>query len=141
MASVRSRTVLFVRPAPAARDGAASSLPLAARPSVFPTELVTAASSLKFGSPHRVVVCDALRDGALAVEEAARLHAPALAVVEEGLSGKDYLAGDFSAADVMLGHAIFMSNRLGCVSDDMTNLKAYIARIEQRPAFQTAMSS
>lgn len=48
--------------------------------------------------------------------------------------------GDFSAADVMLGHACFMSNRLGCVSDDMENLKAYVERIAARPAFQTAIT-
>jgi len=35
----------------------------------------------------------------------------------------------------MLGHAVFMSNRLGCVPDDYANLKAYIARLEARPAF------
>jgi len=34
-----------------------------------------------------------------------------------------------------------MSNRLGCVTDEMTNLKAYVARLETRPAFQKAMSA
>jgi glutathione S-transferase len=65
----------------------------------------------------------------------------ALAPVEEALTGKDYLIGDFSAADIMLGHALFMSNRSGGVTDEMSNLKAYIGRIEQRPAFQKAMAS
>jgi glutathione S-transferase len=46
----------------------------------------------------------------------------ALAPVEEALTGKDYLIGDFSAADIMLGHALFMSNRSGGVTDEMTNL-------------------
>ena len=41
----------------------------------------------------------------------------------------------------MLGHAIYMSNRLGCVTDEMTNLKAYVERLETRPAFQKAMST
>ncbi len=40
----------------------------------------------------------------------------------------------------MLGHAIFMANRLGCVTDDMSNLKGYVQRIEARPAFQTAIN-
>ena len=39
----------------------------------------------------------------------------------------------------MLGHAIFMSNRLGRVSNEMPNLKGYVQRIEARPAFQTAI--
>ena len=45
-----------------------------------------------------------------------------------------------AAADVMLGHALFMANRLGQVSDELENLKAYIGRIEKRPAFQTAIT-
>ena len=61
--------------------------------------------------------------------------------MEEALAGREYLIGDFSAADVMLGHSMFMSNRLGCVTDDMTNIKGYVERIEARPAFQKAMSS
>lgn len=73
--------------------------------------------------------------------QAQRLLSKALAPVDESLAGKDYLIGDFSAADIMLGHACFMSRRLGCVSDDMTNLLAYIERIEARPAFNTAINT
>ena len=39
----------------------------------------------------------------------------------------------------MLGHACFMSNRLGCVPDEMVHLKAYVDRIAARPAFKTAI--
>ena len=76
-----------------------------------------------------------------ALGQAQRLLAKSLAPVETALDGCEYLAGDFSAADIMLGHAVFMSNRLGCVSDEMTNLKSYVARLEARPAFQKAMQS
>ena len=75
-----------------------------------------------------------------ALAQAQRLLSKALAPVDEALADRDYLIGDFSAADIMLGHAIFMSNRLGCVSDDMTNLKGYVGRIEARPAFQKAIT-
>jgi glutathione S-transferase len=34
-----------------------------------------------------------------------------------------------------------MSNRLGCVTDQMTNLKGYVSRIAERSAFQKAMAS
>ena len=71
--------------------------------------------------------------------QAQRLLAKALEPVDESLAGRDYLIGAFSAADVMLGHACFMSNRLGCVSDEMANLKAYVERISERPAFKTAI--
>ncbi len=72
--------------------------------------------------------------------QAQRLLTKALAPVDETLAGKDYLIGDFSGADIMLGHATFMSNLLGCVPDDFANLKGYVARIAERPAFQKAMS-
>lgn len=72
--------------------------------------------------------------------QAQRLLTKALKPVEEWMEGKEYLIGDFSAADIMLGHSIFMSNRMGCVTDEMPNLKAYIGRIETRPAFQTAIT-
>jgi glutathione S-transferase len=72
--------------------------------------------------------------------QAQRLLTKALDPVDEALEGKDYLIGDFSAADVMLGHAVFMSNRLGCVADDKANLKRYVANIDGRPAFRTAIN-
>lgn len=72
--------------------------------------------------------------------QAQRLLTKSLAPVETALAGRAYLIGDFSAADLMLGHACFMANRSGCVTDDMPNLKAYIARIEGRPAFQKAIT-
>lgn len=72
--------------------------------------------------------------------QAQRLLSKALGPVDETLAGKDYLIGDFSGADIMLGHACYMSNRLGCVSDDMRNLKAYVERIAARPTFETAIT-
>jgi glutathione S-transferase len=75
-----------------------------------------------------------------ALEQAQRLLKKAMAPLDEALAGKDYLIGDFSAADIMLGHASFMSNRLGGVPDELENVKAWIGRIEARPAFQTAIT-
>jgi glutathione S-transferase len=74
------------------------------------------------------------------LSQAQRLLSRAVAPVESALEGREYLIGDFSAADVMLGHALFMANRLGQVPEEMVNLKGYVKRIEQRPAFQTAIS-
>jgi glutathione S-transferase len=76
-----------------------------------------------------------------ALNQAQRLLTKALLPVDEALAGKDYLIGDFSAADVMLGHACFMSDRSGCVTDEMTNLKGYIDRVAARPAFEKAIST
>ena len=74
-----------------------------------------------------------------ALGQAQRLLAKTLGPVEAELEGREYLVGDFSAADIMLGHGIFMSNGLGCVGEEMPNLKAYVKRIEARPAFQKAI--
>ena len=76
-----------------------------------------------------------------ALAQAQKLLTRALAPVNEDLAGKDYLIGHFSGADIMLGHACFMSNRLGCVTDEMTNLKSYVERVAARPAFQKAMAT
>ncbi len=74
------------------------------------------------------------------LSQAQRLLSRAVAPVESALEGREYLIGDFSAADVMLGHALFMANRLGQIPEEMVNLKGYVKRIEQRPAFQTAIN-
>jgi glutathione S-transferase len=74
-----------------------------------------------------------------ALGQAQRLLSKALEPVNDALAGKDYLIGDFSAADIMLGHACFMGNRLGCVNEDMPHLKAYVERVANRPAFKVAI--
>lgn len=76
-----------------------------------------------------------------ALAQAQKLLTRALAPVDEHLATHDFLAGDFSGADIMLGHACFMSNRLGCVPETYSALKAYIARLEARPAFNKGIST
>lgn len=79
------------------------------------------------------------RRDANVLRQAENLLTKALVPVNEALKGKNYLIGDFSAADVMLGHACFMANRNGCVSDEMSNMKKYISNIESRSAFKKAI--
>ena len=81
------------------------------------------------------------RRDATVLGQAQKLLTRALAPVDEALAGKDDLIGDFSGADIMLGHACFMSNRLGCVTDEMASLKGYVERLAARSAFQKAMAS
>jgi glutathione S-transferase len=76
-----------------------------------------------------------------ALAQAQRLLSRAVAPVDAALEGREYLVGPFTAADIMLGHALFMANRLGQVSDEMKNLKGYIEGIQGRPAFQKAMQT
>ena len=89
---------------------------------------------------HTVLLPPERRDETV-LGQAQRLLNNALKPVNENLEGKDYLIGDFSGADIMLGHSCFMSNRLGCVSDDMSNIKAYVERLESRPAFKKAIET
>jgi glutathione S-transferase len=75
-----------------------------------------------------------------ALAQAQKLLSRAVAPVDEALAGREYLGGSFSAADIMLGHSLFMANRLGQVADELKNLKAYVERIAARPAFDKAIN-
>jgi glutathione S-transferase len=88
---------------------------------------------------HTLLLPEDRRDP-VALGQAQRLLTRSLGPVNDALEGKDYLIGDFSGADVMLGHACFMANRMGCVPEEMTQLKAYVPRMAARPAFQTAIT-
>ncbi|MEQ8860940.1 MAG: glutathione S-transferase family protein [Pseudomonadales bacterium] len=76
-----------------------------------------------------------------ALGQAKRLLTKALAPVNDALEGREYMIGDLSGADFMIGHASFMSRRIGCVTDDMAHLHAYIDRLEARPAFQKGVQT
>ena len=73
------------------------------------------------------------------LNQAKNLLSKSLNPVNSNLDDKDYLIGDFSAADCMLGHSCYMANKLGAVNDDMENIKRYVADIESRPAFKKAI--
>ena len=73
--------------------------------------------------------------------QAQKLLVRALKPIDEALEGREYLAGEFSAADIMLGHACIMSNRMGLIGDDMPNLSAYVERLMARPACAEAFAT
>ena len=73
------------------------------------------------------------------LKQAKNLLTKSLMMVNANLADKEYLIGDFSAADLMLGHACYMSNRMGCVTDEMQHIKDYVARISASPAFKKAI--
>ncbi|MYJ71830.1 MAG: hypothetical protein F4092_08695 [Rhodospirillaceae bacterium] len=73
------------------------------------------------------------------VRRALRLPGRSLAPVDGALAGRDCTVGDFTAADIMLGHACYMASRSVPVGDDMPDLKACIDRIAARPAFDKAI--
>ena len=88
---------------------------------------------------HTVLLPPDRRDETV-LSQAKNLLSKSLNPVNANLEGKDYLIGEFSAADCMLGHSCFMANRFGAVNEDMENIKRYVSNIESRPAFQKAIA-
>ena len=89
---------------------------------------------------HTLILPQERRDPK-ALAQAQRLANKALEPVNQALEGKDYLAGNFSGADIMLGHAMYMCRKLGLFEDTMQALHAYVERIEARPAFAKAIKT
>ena len=71
---------------------------------------------------------------------AVKLLGRLLMAVDRHMEGRDYLAGDFTAADTITGHACMMSERCGIDLGPMPNLAAYVERLRARPALQAALA-
>lgn len=74
------------------------------------------------------------------VARATKLLTRMLTAVEKGLDGRDYLAGAFSAADIMTGHATLVAQRFGADISDKPNVAAYVERLQNRDALKKARS-
>ena len=70
------------------------------------------------------------------IKRAKKLLGRMLAAVEQGLGDKDYLVGDFTAADVMCGHATIVATRNGGDIAYKPRVAAYVERLQARPALQ-----
>ena len=75
------------------------------------------------------------------LRQAKNLLTKALNPVNQLLEKNQYLIGRFSGVDFMLGHSLYMSNKLKCVSDDMINIKKYLNVISEREAFKKAVNT
>ena len=73
-------------------------------------------------------------------KRALKLLGRSLYAVEAHMAGRDYLVGEFSAADTITGHACVMSEKMGVDLSEMPNVKAYVDRLLARPAFQKALA-
>ena len=75
------------------------------------------------------------------VKRAQKLLNQMLTVVDAQLADREYLAGEFSGADIMTGHASHVSQAMLKMDyGDKPNLAAYVERLRARPAFQKALS-
>lgn len=75
------------------------------------------------------------------VDRATKLLTRMLSAVDRHMAGREYLAGAFSGADIMTGHACTVAARLGADIADKPNLAAYIERVNARPALQRAWAA
>ncbi|MEM6745328.1 MAG: glutathione S-transferase family protein [Pseudomonadota bacterium] len=73
------------------------------------------------------------------VDRARKLLGRMLSAVDRAMDGKAHLAGAFSGADILTGHACIVSARLwGGDLESLPHLKAYIERLKARPALASA---
>ncbi|MDH3419119.1 MAG: glutathione S-transferase family protein [Gammaproteobacteria bacterium] len=90
---------------------------------------------------HAVLLPEAERDRAVA-DRARRVFTHNARSVDEALEGKSYLVGDtFSAADIVIGYALFLADDNGLFPRGLDNLRAYFERLSERPAFKLATAS
>ena len=75
------------------------------------------------------------------LRQAKNLLTKALLPVNQLLEKNKYLIDKFSGVDFMLGHSLYMSNKLKCVPDEMINIKNYLNLISEREAFQKAINT
>jgi len=61
-----------------------------------------------------------------------------LGAAERHMDGRKFLAGEFTIADTITGHAVIMARRLGADFSNLPNLSSYADRLEERSAFQAA---
>jgi glutathione S-transferase len=73
------------------------------------------------------------------IESARERARAAFDFVERALDGRDYLLGEFSAADVMMGFTLMAGRMLGVLDDRHPALGRYVDRLQARPALQIAL--
>lgn len=90
---------------------------------------------------HGALLPPAERD-AKAAEQARRAWNHFAGTIDAALAGKRYLLGEaFSAADIVLGYALFLAEDFDVFPRGLSNLSAYYARLRERPAFKLATAS
>jgi glutathione S-transferase len=70
------------------------------------------------------------------VDFAKTLFKSRLRSIDAQLAKGDYMAGDFTAADISVGYALGIGAAVGLDADYSPAVKSYMARVQARPAFQ-----
>lgn len=76
------------------------------------------------------------------IEDARARARTGLDFLQRELGARTYLLGaEFSAADIMMGFTLVAARLLGVLDDRYPALRAYLERLEARPAFQRAIAT
>ncbi len=76
------------------------------------------------------------------VDRATKLLTRSLDAVELQLeNGEEFLAGEFTGADIMTGHACIAAKRLNADMSEKPNVSAYVDRLTSRTAYQKALQA
>ena len=73
-------------------------------------------------------------------KRALKLLGNLLKAVDAPLADRNYLAGEFTAADTVTGHACLISEQIGSELSELHNVTAYIERLRARPALQKVLA-
>ena len=89
---------------------------------------------------HTLILSEERRNEEV-LRQAKNLLTKALVPINQLLEKNKYLIDKFSGVDFMLGHSLYMSSKLKCVSDEMINIKRYLNLIGERESFQKAINT
>ena len=74
------------------------------------------------------------------IAHATKLLNKMLDPINERVANREYLAGEFTAADIITGHACIVSSMCAGDISDKPNLADYLERLSERPALQRALA-
>ena len=90
---------------------------------------------------HTLILPPERRDPEV-LRQAKNLLTKSITPVNEILSKNKFLIGEkISGVDFMLGHSLYMSNKLKCVNEDLVNIHRYIKLINSLESFKKAINT
>ena len=90
---------------------------------------------------HTIILPEERRDPEV-LRQSKNLLTKSITPINELLSKNKYLIGEkISGVDFMLGHSLFMANKLGCINESLINIKRYLELINGLESFQKAINT
>jgi glutathione S-transferase len=90
---------------------------------------------------HTLILPEDRRDPEV-LRQAKSLLSKSIVPIDELLSKNKFLIGEkISGVDFMLGHSLYMANKLACVSEELANIHRYIQLLNSLESFQIAINT